>query len=309
MKRRRFAKTTAAALTCAATGQSRSDDDPPELIDVHQHVNFHGRRNADFVAHQKNMGVSKTVLLPAGSQRGAKSTHMGRSNGLAARIFGTGAAKRLALQHPDRFIYFCNEIPDLDSAAKELETWLKGGARGIGELKFALDCDSKPMLEVYALARDYGVPVLLHFQHGSYNMGFDRFHKVLEKFPTVNFFGHAQTFWGNIDKNHEQKVMYPKGPVTPGGLTDRYLSDYPNMFGDLSAGSGLNSVKRDLDHGAGFFDRHQDKLCLGTDCKDTAGQGAKCSGSQMIEVIAKLVPDRKVREKIYAKNARRIIKL
>ncbi len=32
--------------------------------------------------------------------------------------------------------------------------------------------------------------------------------------------------------------MYPKGPVTPGGLTDRYLSDYPNLYGDLSAGSG-----------------------------------------------------------------------
>jgi hypothetical protein len=32
--------------------------------------------------------------------------------------------------------------------------------------------------------------------------------------------------------------MYPKTPVTPGGITDRLLSDYPNMFGDMSAGSG-----------------------------------------------------------------------
>jgi hypothetical protein len=29
--------------------------------------------------------------------------------------------------------------------------------------------------------------------------------------------------------------------VTPGGITDRLLGDYPNMFGDCSAGSGLNA--------------------------------------------------------------------
>jgi hypothetical protein len=55
---------------------------------------------------------------------------------------------------------------------------------------------------------------------------------MLERFPKVNFIGHAQTWWGNIDRNHQQAVMYPKGPVTPGGITDRLLADYPNAFGD-----------------------------------------------------------------------------
>lgn len=255
------------------------------------------------------MGVSKTVLLPSGSQLSRSSTHMGRSNGLAARIFGTGAAQRLAAQYPDSFVYFCNEIPDLNSAGTELEKWLKGGAKGIGELKFGLDCDSKPMQQVYELAKEYDVPVLLHFQHGKYNTSFERFYKMLEKFPTVNFLGHAQTFWGNIDKNHVQKDMYPKTPVTAGGITDRYLSDYPNMYGDLSAGSGLNSMKRDLEHAAGFFDRHQDKLCLGTDCKDVEGHGSACSGSQMIGVVRDLVKDETARKKIFTENAHKIIKL
>ena len=43
----------------------------------------------------------------------------------------------------------------------------------------------------------------------------------------MNFIGHAQTWWGNIDKNHNPTEMYPKTPVTPGGITDRLLSDHP----------------------------------------------------------------------------------
>jgi hypothetical protein len=56
--------------------------------------------------------------------------------------------------------------------------------------------------------------------------------------------------------------------VTAGGLTDRYLADYPNMFGDLSAGSGLNALTRDEDFTRGFLERHQDKLLFGSDCSD-----------------------------------------
>ena len=63
----------------------------------------------------------------------------------------------------------------------------------------------------------------------------------------------------------------PKGPITPGGLTERYLADYPNMFGDLSAGSGLNALTRDETFTTGFFQRHQDKLMYGSDCNDHEG--------------------------------------
>ena len=52
-------------------------------------------------------------------------------------------------------------------------------------------------------------------------MGIERFHKMVEKYPKAKFIGHARTWWGNIDRNHDQKAMYPKGPVTAGGITDR----------------------------------------------------------------------------------------
>src|SRR3982751_2918626 len=107
---------------------------------------------------------------------------------------------------------------------------------------------------------------------------------MLEKYPRTKFLGHAQTWWANIDRNYQDDSanLYPKGQVTPGGLTDRYLSDYPNMFGDLSAGSGLNALTRDEDHARQFLERHQDKILYGSDCLDPVGSGAKCQGSQTI---------------------------
>ena len=140
-------------------------------------------------------------------------------------------------------------------------------------------------------------------------MGFERFHKVLERHPKVNFIGHAQTWWGNIDSKLDPVVLYPKTPVTPGGITDRLLSDYPNMYGDLSAGSGLNALLRDEEHARAFLDRHQDKLMYGSDCSDRDGEGPRCSGSQCLEAIRKLAPDAKVVRKILSGNAARVLKI
>jgi predicted TIM-barrel fold metal-dependent hydrolase len=149
----------------------------------------------------------------------------------------------------------------------------------------------------------------MHFQQGSYNHDIQRFHRILEKFPTVNFIGHAQTFWGNISQNYDEKVLYPKGPVTPGGITDRLLSDYPNMYGDLSAGSGLQAFLRDEDHARAFFSRHQDKLLYGSDCSDPVGHGPACSGYQQIASVRRFAPDKKAERKLLFENARRVLKL
>lgn len=309
MNRRRFlhGSFAAAATFTSSSGSSRAEA-RDEIIDIHQHVNYHARSNADMVSHQRAMGMAKTVLLPSGSQLNRDSTHLGRSNGLAARVFGSGAAARVAAEFPGEFVWFANEVPDLETTKAELEKWLERGASGIGEQKFGVECDGKAMRLIYDIAKAYQVPVLIHFQHGTYNHGFERFHKILEAYPTVNFFGHAQTWWGNIDAKHQPTELYPKGPVIPGGLTDKYLADYANIFGDLSAGSGLNAMKRDLDHAAAFFDRHQDKLCYASDCADSVGNGEKCSGAGMRDLIRELVTDPDARVRIFSGNAKRLIK-
>jgi predicted TIM-barrel fold metal-dependent hydrolase len=268
------------------------------IVDLHQHTNYHGRTDEQLIAHQRTMGVSRTVLLPAGSKYG-----------LAAGCGGNDTVVRLARAYPKEFFYFANELPDLPETRAVIEKYLKLGAIGIGEQKFPVDCDSKPMRLIAEIAKAHNVPVLMHFQHETYNMGFERFHKMLERYPTVNFIGHAQTWWGNIDKNHQQSVMYPKGSVTPGGITDRLLADYPNVYGDLSAGSALNALRRDEDHAREFLKRHQGKLLFGSDCEDTEGKGTKCIGVQQLETIRRLAPDATAIRKILYGNAARVLKI
>jgi predicted TIM-barrel fold metal-dependent hydrolase len=279
------------------------------IIDIHQHTNYLGRNAPELLAHQRTMGISQTILLPAGSLVDSVSTHQGKSNGLAAQAGGNETVLEIARAHPKEFLFGANEVTDLPSARQEIEKYLKLGAVVVGEQKFNIPCDSPRSDDLYALAAEYQVPVLLHFQHETYNLGFERFDKVLEKFQRTNFIGHAQTWWGNIDKNHVQNQMYPKGPVTPGGLTDRYLRDYPNMFADLSAGSGLNALTRDEDHTRGFLERHQDKLIYGSDCADRFGRGKECLGSQTIDVIRRLASSKAIERKLLYDNARKLFRL
>ena len=264
------------------------------IIDIHQHTNYSGRPDDNLLAHQKRMGITKTVLLPAGSKYG-----------LAADAGGNDTVFALMRQHPGAYVFFANELPDIPETKSVIEKYLKLGAIGIGEQKFRVQCDSKPMQLIAEIARDYKVPVLMHFEHGTYNLGIERFYKMVEKYSTVNFIGHAQTWWGNIDRNHQQTILYPKTRVTPGGITDRLLSDYPNTFGDLSAGSGLNALLRDEDHAREFLKRHQNKLLYGSDCNDREGAGKPCSGEQQLAALRRLSPnDRTVRKILYENSAR-----
>lgn len=267
-------------------------------IDVHQHTHYRGRADDALVAHQRKMGAAKTVLLPAGSKYG-----------LAADCYGNDSVVALARRYPKEFYFFANELPDIAETRPVIEKYLKLGAIGIGEQKFPVECDSKHIHLIAEIAREHGVPVIMHFEHNNYNTGFERFYKVLEKFPTVNFIGHAQTWWGNISRDHDQKVMYPKTKVVPGGITDRLLSDYANIYGDFSAGSGLNSLLRDEDHARGFLARHQDRLLWGSDCVDTDASGEDCYGSRSKAAIRRLAPDAKIVRKILYENARRLLRI
>ena len=298
-----------AAPTRRATFPALADADA--IVDLHQHTDYHGRTDDQLVAHQENMGIALSVLLPAGHAVETASTHMGKSNGLAAKCSPNEACHALVRRHPDRFVMFANEVPDQPNARVEIERYLKLGARGIGEQKFNVDVESKEMADVYALARDYGVPVLMHFQFGTYNHGYvDRFWRVLDKWPGTNFIGHAQTFWANIDAGHaNQSVLYPKTKVTPGGATDRYLRDYPNFYADMSAGSGLGALLRDEDHARDFVRRHQDKCIFGSDCADVPGKLPTCQGAQTIVAIKRLAPDPAVRRKVLRDNAARLLRL
>lgn len=289
LTRRSFLAAAAAPLLAAPA-------DP--IIDIHQHTNYAGRSDDELIQHQRDLGISRTVLLPAGSKYG-----------LAAECGGNDTVLAIARRLPKEYVFFANELPDIPEAKTVLEKYLKLGAIGIGEQKFPVEADSKAIDLVAGIARHYNVPVLLHFQYQTYNLGYEKFHKVLERHSKVNFIGHAQTFWGNIDRNLNQADLYPKTKVTLGGLTDRWLSDYPNLFADMSAGSGLNALMRDEDHAREFLKRHQDKLMYGSDCDDRKMGTERCSGVKQIVAIRRLAPSKKVERKILYGNAARVLKM
>src|SRR5207237_1580834 len=124
------------------------------IIDIHQHTNDSGRSDAELITHQREMGVSKTVLLPAGSKYG-----------LAAQAGGNDTVVALAHRLPKEYVFFANELPDIPEARPVLEKYLKMGAIGIGEQKFPVEVDSKYIDLIADIAAEHRVPVFLPFEH------------------------------------------------------------------------------------------------------------------------------------------------
>src|SRR6266404_4958898 len=175
LSRREFL-TASGLLTLAAgaqgcktlTGASHSS-----IIDIHQHVNYSGRPDDVLLQHQRLMGITKTILLPAGRSVNSASTHDGSSNGLEAKCLGNEACYRFAKAHSREFLFGANEVPDLPEATQEIEKYLKLGGVIIAEQKFGIECDSPMMQRIYELAAHYRVPVLMHWQVKMYKHGFE----------------------------------------------------------------------------------------------------------------------------------------
>ena len=79
--------------------------------------------------------------------------------------------------------YFANAVPGTAGARTQIEKYLKAGAIGIGEQKYKVACDSPPMQEIFQIAQDHQIPVILHFQHDAFNTGIERFYRMVEKYP------------------------------------------------------------------------------------------------------------------------------
>jgi len=138
--------------------------------------------------------------------------------------------------------------------------------------------------QIADIAAELQVPVMMHIQtfphfEGElpYNTGYTQFDKMLRAYPRTNFIGHGDLFWAHISADVPTDRGYPAGPIKKGGLTDRWLSDFPNLYADMSANSGNNALSRDPEFSPGFITRHKSKLIFGSDCSCTDGHGAGIS--------------------------------
>ncbi|HMF97556.1 MAG TPA: hypothetical protein VKE96_24820 [Vicinamibacterales bacterium] len=263
MNRREFLE--AAAVAAVAPMLARQDSAPEwgsPVFDVHFHLR---PQLAGNMAHQDGAGVTKANLLTRGR--------------------ALDQVKAVQAAAPGRFIWFNSYDVAQPDAEQALTQAVKDGAQGFGEMKFHVAADGPELRRMYALAADLRVPILMHFQEvdhfpneGTWSTGFAKsFETVLKGYPRTTFIGHADAFWANVSENYRNEVAYPSGPIKRGGVTDRLLGDYANLFGDLSANSGNNAMSRDPEFTADFLKRHQDKLLFGSDCGCTDGRGTGAS--------------------------------
>jgi predicted TIM-barrel fold metal-dependent hydrolase len=263
INRREFLETIGAAgVVPAFARQGTATEWGSPVFDLHFHLRAQPAAN---LAHLDGAGVTKANLLTRGD--------------------AFEQVKALQAAAPGRFTWFNSYDVARPDAEQVLTKAVKEGAQGFGEMKFHVAADGPELGRVYALAADLRVPILIHFQEvdhfpneGTWSTGYAKtFEAVLKAHPRTIFIGHADAFWANVSADYHNEAAYPTGPIKPGGVTDKLLGDYPNLFGDLAANSGNNAMSRDGQFTADFLQRHQDKLFFGSDCSCTDGRGGGVS--------------------------------
>lgn len=239
------------------------------MIDAHLHLTHNGRSVEETITHIEAIGAEKAVMLPI-------------EDGDDEFGWMTEDIVKAHRDYPDIIIPFCHVDVTRKDAVPELEKRAASGIfKGYGEQKQHLRLDDSRLEKVLAICNEMNWPVTWHFQEGArgYNQGIEHLEVLLKKFPNIKFIGHAQSWWAHIsaDVPAPEETLYPKGTVKLGGLIDRLLADYPNLFADLSAGSGLGGLTRDEDFTVGFLARHGKKLMFATDCPCRDGKGASLS--------------------------------
>jgi predicted TIM-barrel fold metal-dependent hydrolase len=215
--------------------------------------------------------------------------------------------------HRDRLVPFCSIDPRTSFEGGQrglvdmLNRYIEAGAKGFGEHKPGVAIDAPGNLALFAVCAEVKLPVLLHIdnQRNIDSPGLPGLAKVLEAVSGADFIAHGPGWWASISGVVTQADLggYPRGDVAPGGAIDAFFERYPNLYGDLSAGSGANAIARDEKFGREFLIRRADRLMFGTDYL-APGQAVP-----QFELFDKLDLPTDVQTKIFRENARHILRL
>ena len=85
--------------------------------------------------------------------------------------------------------------------------------------------------------------------------------------------------------------------MLPGGKLIEMLNKYPNLYCDMSAGSGHNALNRDREFARDFLIEYQDRILYARDYFDNIHQ----------EFLDSLDLPKEVLDKIYYKNALKLV--
>ena len=185
----------------------------------------------------------------------------------------------VAEKYSDSFYWCCNIDPRMGENSPTtdfsifLEHYKKRGAKAMGELTTNIYIDDPLLDTLFYHCAECDMPVIIHIAPQKYkyygiidDIGLPRLEKTLKKYPKLKIIGHSQCYWSNISSTvtEEEWDGYPKGPVKPGRIVE-LMREYPNLYGDLSAGSGFNAISRDPDFGYKFIEEFSDRLMFATD--------------------------------------------
>ncbi|MBS0661619.1 MAG: amidohydrolase family protein [Verrucomicrobia bacterium] len=294
---------------------------PSKIVDSHQHVNWHRRDAKGLVADCDAHGIAYAWLLswclgPAEYESADYQVHLnplimteGASHPGIPLSELVGARDRF----PGRFhVGFCPN-PLWRNAAQLLEVaYHMHGVRICGEWKYRQLFDDPRSLEIFRMAGSLRMPVVLHldvpylrgpssrpeYQPLWFGGTVANLERALQACPETVFIGHAPGFWREIsgDADDDPK-QYPDGAVTTGGRLYRLFTTYPNLYADLSAGSGRTALARDPGHAAKFVTQFSDRLLFGRDYYE----------QKLHEFLQTLPLRQSVVDQIYWQNAERLV--
>lgn len=273
------------------------------IVDCHLHINHYKRTIEDTVKHMDATGTTKAFVLPLETGEGGV-------------LLRSETVLHAFHKYSDRIIPFCQTDIRKDDVLERIRAYHLLGCRGIGEQKEHLPLNDRRVERVIAMCDELNWPITIHFQDGEkgYNQGLaEHLETYLKRYKRVRIIGHAQTWWANIsaDVPAATKTLYPKGPVKPGGLLDRLMSKYPNLYADMSAGSGHGALTRDEKFTAGFLKRNRKQLLFGSDCPCYDGKGKAfkgiCYSTRLQAFLRRMIDDEAMLKDIFHDNAMRAL--
>lgn len=219
------------------------------------------------IERYEKIGVERAVVLPGVNP---ECSHVPQSN---EEVLAVAA-------RDSRFIPFCNIDPraitnSIRAPFGEIFRFYRDcGCKGIGEVCANLHFLDPLVQNMFKGAEEAGLPLTFHISpeignnYGLYDQpGLPQLETCLQRFPKLKFFGHSQAFWAEMAplKSPFDRWGYPNYPVEEEGRVFELMRKYPNLYGDFSAGSGCNALKRDRACGIRFLNEFQDRLFFGTD--------------------------------------------
>lgn len=284
------------------------------IIDIHNHPDYHGHSVEKVIANMDACGIDVACLLSwEAPKNDYDPTNKMNFSPFSENPFPFERCVEYKKAAPDRFLLgFCPD-PRQPDAINRLKAAVSLYDISIcGELKLRMMYDNPDAIQLYRVCGEYGLPVLMHFDYclplhpvGNpwqdywYGGGIDALERVLALCPETNFIGHAPGFWAHISNDDQYATFaYPKGAVIPGGRIEQLLEKYPNLYCDISAGSGHNALNRDHEFTRGFLDRWQDRILYARDYFDNIHR-------ELLESIG--ISDT-IKKKLYEDNARKILR-